>query len=146
MAEVRWGEAKWYAATTVSLNDDGTVRVKFTSSGYFSDDLRKAAEAEVGAGTNLLAEFDGKVGVPPGAVTAEAAAAATEAVTAEAAPASAEAAPATAVTGKEVTAEAGAAEPRVWLHVCRQSVHATGSPGPWCVACQGKVHSEEHCC
>jgi hypothetical protein len=99
--------------------------------------LRKAAEVEVGAGTNLLAEFDGKVGVPLGAVTAEAAVAPADAATADAA--------AAAATGKAVTTGAAAAEPRVELHVCCRSVHAAGAPGPWCVCCQEKVHSSEHC-
>ena len=75
-------------------------------------DLRKAAEVEIGAGTNLLAEFDCKVGVPPRAVTAEAAAATAEA-----------AATAAAVTSKAVTAETAAAEPKVQLHVCCHANH-----------------------
>jgi hypothetical protein len=142
--------ATWFAATIVSLNADGTVRVKFTASGSFSDgvgrgDLRKVAEAD--GGTNLLAEFDGKVATAAAAVTAEAAAAAADALTAEAAPAAADGVTAqAAVTEAEAAAaEAAAAKPRVLFHVCCQPVHATGSQGPWCVSCQGQVHSEECC-
>ena len=104
--------------------------------------MRKAAEVEVGAGTNLLAEFDGKVGVPPGAVTARP----QQQQPRQQQPRQQHSGGSSSSrTGKAVTAEAAAAEPRVWLHVCCQSVHATGSPGPWCASCQGKVHSEEHC-
>ena len=59
-------KAKWFAAAIVNLNVDGTVRVRFTSSGTFCDevgrgDLRQVTEAEAQGGTNLLAEFDGNV-------------------------------------------------------------------------------------
>ena len=71
-------KAKWLAATIVSLNVDGTVNARFTSSGMFCDevgrgDLRRVTESEAQGGTNLLIEFDDN--------TTEAAAAA-EAVTA----------------------------------------------------------------
>jgi hypothetical protein len=136
-------KAKWLAATIVNLNEDGTVRVRFTSHRSFCDDvdrgdIRQVAKAEAQVGTNLLAEFEGKV--------AEPAAAAAEVVTAETAAATAEAAtPAEAAAAGAVTGKALTAEPRVSLHVCCQSVHATGSQGPWCASCQGQVHSEEHC-
>ena len=111
-------KARWYAATIVRLNADGTVRVKFTSSGCFCDevdrgDLRKAAGAEAEGGINLLPEFDGEAefGVPPGVVTAEAAAAAAEAAAAAAEAVSAEAAAATAVAAA-APAEAEEYQPR----------------------------------
>ena len=116
------------------------MRVRFTSYRSFCDDvdrgdIRQVAKAEAQVGTNLLAEFEGKV--------AEPAAAAAEVVTAEAAAATAEAA--TPVEAAAVTDKVLTAEPRVSLHVCCQSVHAIGSQGPWCASCQGQVHSEEHC-
>ena len=98
--------------------------------------MRKAAGAEAEGGINLLPEFDGEAefGVPPGVVTAEAAAAAAEAAAAAAEAVSAEAAAATAPTEAGGVPAEAAAEPRVLLHVCCQSVHATGSQGPWCAS------------